>query len=257
MYLAKLTTTTSAPHIAAPAANWSEPVWIFYTVIAAAVLAFLIIAFILIDLCIRVSRFTGLIIEDGGPKPIPTEHVAYNIVIRAGSANQAFDTKNAVIRFEFLDHKNRFVTNIAVPAFVFKFQEIPASNEGATTTTTTPAAQVNPPQPAKETVASYKSTVKYVVKTLSFVEENWRVSAKAEEIKFTLQRRWPLTDVAFVRITHDCYNLRAKVTFKSIFIKDDSSPLCYRADLQNKPIRATHPCPPSGVQIFNVECISK
>lgn len=222
-----------------------EPPWKVYTLIACAALGILLILYVACDLYKRYNNYKdNIMVADGGPPASATHHHTYTITICADMASPNFDLKDSIIRVEILDQRNQYLTSFVVPAFVFKFQEYPQYEDPQPGPSSGPT-----PEPARP---------RYVVKSLSFIRDNWAKASQSSELKFTLVRRLPLKDIAAVRINHDCYNANALVILKSIVIKDDLTPLCFKVDLKNKPLRAMHPtCPPTGLQVFKAEPIGR
>lgn len=208
----------------------TENSWILFTVVGASVLIVLIAIIALYDLYSRCREYNrNQQICDGGPPASPDHQYSYKIEIRVEEASPSFDTKQSVIKMDLLDHQNQYITSLAIPSFVFKFK--------ADQTGSQPLLQLNQAPPCSSDALAYKS--------MSAFYDTWSKKPKSNPLTFNLIRRNPLHNLASIRLTHDCYNANAHITFQYIIIDG------VKIDLQNKPIQAIHPCPPSGLQVFH------
>lgn len=213
----------------------SDNGWVFYTAIAALVLLLLIVIVIIYDLCCRCIEARNQRISDGGPPSSPAHQHSFTFKIRVDEASPTFDIRDSIIRLELLDNLNQYLTSLAIPCFLFKFK----TDQWVENRSIYP----NPPIAIKSPA----------FKSMSTFHETWANTTRGNQITFHLVRRNPLTNLSFIRISHDCFQPETYITFKFITVRDDATGQMYRAVLQNKPIRAIHPCPPTGLQVFSVE----
>lgn len=232
--------------------------WILYTAIAAFVLILLILFVLLYDLCSRCCDQKDQVINDGGPPVSPSSQNTYTITIRVDEASSTFDAKSSILRIDLLDSQNQYMTNLAIPCFVFKLKSIAQASPES------PPSQPSPRLPAHQLhqlqqyqqVQHQTGSIKSVItnhKSLSGLYETWSNTTASDVISFKLVRRMPLVDFASIRLTHDCYLKDAYLTFRYITIRDDLSNVTAKIDLQEKNIYAPHPCPASGLQVFSIE----
>lgn len=209
--------------------------WVLFTIITASVLIGIICLVIIFELLSRLRDAKDQIVIDGGPPATPTHQLNYKVVIAAGDASPTLDTKQSVIRIEFLDSQNLYLTSLAVPCFILKFKVDFDKNQG----------DLQLPQPVGR---KHPSTV---YKSMTNLHESWSKTHPSDVVSFLLVRRDELANLASIRIFHDCFTPDAYLTLKYIYIKCESSGSITRFDLADKPIKSVHPCPPSSVQVFH------
>jgi len=217
-------------------ADATENAWILYTIIGACVLISFIALVILYDLCYRYREHRDQQVFDGGPPSTPGHHFSYTVAIKAEDVSAPFDTQQSIIKLDLIDSQNRYLTSVAVPCFIFKF-----SNANSRKFMPRPNGQQVETRP----LMAYKS--------MSALIETWSSTTRSNLVTFYIVRRNPLQNFSSVRVSHDCYLDGAKLNLKYIIIRDDRTQQCAKIDLQNKPISAYHPCPPSGFQVFSAE----
>lgn len=220
--------------------------WVFYTVIGASALITLIIIIVLYDLCCRFRESKNQQILDGGPPATPNHQYTYKIGIRSDSASPSFDTKQSIIRLDMLDNQNRYITSVAVPCFLFDFEPYYGSKGEQ-------QQQQETEQPKQDQIV--KNDVP-AIKSMTAIREIWAHTAQGNLVTFNLVRRQPLRNLTSIRITHDCYAPKAQIILRYVIIHDGSTKYNARVNLHKTPIRANHPCPPSGFQVFPVERIT-
>lgn len=211
--------------------------WVLFTIITASVLIGIVCLVIIFELLNRLRDAKDQIIVDGGPPATPTHQLNYRVIVAAGEASPTLDTKQSVIRIEFLDSQNLYLTSIAVPCFVLKFKVNYDRNQ----------ADIQLPQPSGR---KHPSTV---YKSMTALHDVWSKTNPSDTLSFLLVRREELTNLAAVRIFHDCYTPDTYLTLRYIFVKCEATGAITRFDLTDKQIRSIHPCPPSGVQVFRSE----
>lgn len=227
--------------------------WIFYTVIAACVLIILIILVVLYDLCVRCRNYQGhQEILDGGAPISPGHQYSYSMTICLEEASPSFDPRQSVIKMDLLDHMNQYITSIVVPCFVFKLKNMVPGQKSLTSHDLSPLpSKLAAGQQQADQAASRPNWLN--TKSMAALVETWANTPKSSIVSFTLIKRNPLTNLTSIRVSHDCYKPNALLLIKYIQLKDDQTLQRARADLADKPIRAVHPCPPSGVQVFKLE----
>lgn len=211
--------------------------WILFTIITASVLIGIICLVIIFELLSRIRDAKDQIIIDGGPPATPSHQIAYRIIIRADEASSSLDFKQTMIRIDFLDAQNLYLTSIAVPCFALQFKMDKESKFDPSSL----------PQP------SGRKNPSNVYKSMSGLHENWSKTRPSNTLSFLMVRREELTNLASIRIFHDCYAPEAYFTLKYIFVKCEATGALTRFDLADKQIRSIHPCPPSGLQVFHCE----
>lgn len=195
--------------------------WILVTVIVASIILTIITIVILYDLYKRCRQLREHTVYDGGAPASPGHQHSYTFSIKVDEASKLFNRKTSTIMLDLLDNNNHFLTRLAIPSKAFKF------NTATRTTSTSPSIR--------------KSVNKLV---------DWNLFKRTDTVTFYLLRRNPLKNFNSIRIMHDCYDCDAQITFKYIIIRDDNNKQSSRVNLANQPIRAIHPCPPSGMQVF-------
>lgn len=116
----------------------------------------------------------------------------------------------------------------------------------------TPTEQRSDHNSTGSNAATSNETSKY--KSLTNLHSIWQNVPKQSTISFYLIRRNPLYNFSSVRLSHDCFNEGSYIRVKHIKIRDDVLLQVARIKLdKHQKIYATHPCPPSGYQVFNAE----
>lgn len=211
--------------------------WLIYTIVGASLLILLIALVILYDLWSRYREIREQHISDGGPPTTPGHTCGYFFSIKVDEASQNFEAKRSVVRLELLDHQNQYLTSIAIPCFLFKLK-----SPGQKTNDSIGKMFNNYPNPIEP---SNKSTTN--------LQQVWSSTPKSNLITFYLVRRHPLIRLSSVRISHDCYTQGSYISFKYVTIRDEATFQCVKAELVGQTIKAPHPCPPSGYQVFPFE----
>jgi len=196
--------------------------------------------------------------------------------IKAEDASQPFDYRQSVLRFELIDHWNRYLGTMAVPTYLLKIKK--DSSSKSTSQEQRSSGKSAPKQNSKENQISMTKLNKslklqlpiqlkpeaYEVRNNIERDNNYRSMTDLHEIwansqprnsllKFHYVRRTPLNNLSAIRILHNCYHRDAQIRLKFFIIYDDMKKEYYRVDLTGKPLKATHPCPPSRVQVFKLE----
>lgn len=211
--------------------------WIFWTIVGATLLVLLIFSIAIYDLICRCrEKYKTQQIEDGGPPASPSHCFMYTVGCHADWASPSFDNQLAIIRVELLDCLNRYITSIAIPCFLLKFRQ-----DTSKTKSPEPKPKLHPMH----------------IKSLSILHEQWAGTNPGELVTFQLSRRQALMNVASARVTHDCYAADAVMTLKYIVLYDQSAKVNFMINLKNAQLKAIHPCPPTGLQVFPVEKVIK
>lgn len=239
--------------------------WILYTAVAAIVLIVLIVAILLYDLFSRCCQRRDQVINDSGPPVSPTHQHSYTITLRVDEASAAFETKTTILKMDLLDSCNQYLTSIAIPCFVLKFKTIePTKHELKSLVTAAQHGETLPPQQVQQLhqfqqlhhQLEVNKNLPYY-KSLSGLHDTWSNTTPSSAITFRLVRRMPLIDFYSVRVSHDCYNIDAFIRLKNLSIKEDNSGLVAKISFTGKDIRAHHPCPPSGLNIYTLDKVVK
>ena len=265
---------TNAPLEGELASHWlskgkdeTESSWLFWAVLGAAICVSIAILVIVWDIFCRCRDTAVQNVFDGGPPSSPGNQFFYTVGIKADEAAANLDTKLTVLKFELLDNWNRYLSTISVPAYLLKFRQDPESSVSASPTgaqsesknglggSTKPAGLL---QKSKEVLLelrprrSANELGKY--KSMSDLRETWSNSASNNSLlTFQLVRRTPLTNLASVRVTHDCYERGATMRLKYLALYDNIKKEYLRADFTNRVLVALHPCPSTRQQVFKIE----
>lgn len=254
----------------------SQPDWVWGTAVGSAILVGLIMSIVVYDLCCRIREGRIQQVSDGGPPSSPTHECFYTVGIRVDEASPSFDARQSMLRIDMLDNLNRYLTTLAVPCFLFKFnqKESKEAQQGAEPSQIDP----NPFAGSQKAVASSKNSAGVMpqnvpnqsdiftkpihkavdgsslnYKSMTAVREAWGNVRQGDLIIFNLKRRHPLGELSSVRLLHDCFAPNAYITIKYIIIRDEITLQMAKARLDGKQIHALHACPPSGLQVFTIE----
>lgn len=223
-----------------------ETNWIFYAEIGACLLLGLIVIVILISVCCRWCRERReQEVSDGGAPPSPGHNHTYVIEIRADEASPTFDVNQTIIRMELLDIEKQYLTSVAVPCFVLKFK----TNEEKGSPPSPSASKLGAPQRPVGAL-SRKAQIN---RSMTSLMERWSNTLRSTQISFFLIKRLPMKNFGAIRVTHDCFNRNAYMTLKHVIVREDATKSIVKIDLQGKQIKAMHPCPPTGLQVFAAE----
>lgn len=111
----------------------------------------------------------------------------------------------------------------------------------------TPA--VNPESATKHNALTH-------VKSMTAMHEIWSSAPRGTLVTFNLVRRQPLRNLSAFRVSHDCFAPNAHIKLKYIIVHDPVSKHGARVNLADAIIKAQHPCPPSGFQVYPSERIT-
>lgn len=255
----------------------SQPDWVWGTAIGSGILVGLIVSIVLYDLCCRIKESRMQQVNDGGPPSSPSHECFYTVGIKVDEASPSFDTKQSMLRIDMLDNLNRYLTTLAVPCFLFKFnqKEIkeaqPAAepsqieltpfsgSQKAVTSSKTSAGATTPQTPPPQSNIFTRPVAKAVdgstlnYKSMTAAREAWSSVRQGDLIVFNLKRRHPLGELSSIRLIHDCYAPDAYITLKYIIIRDEITLQMAKARLDGNQIYALHACPPSGLQVYTIE----
>lgn len=187
--------------------------------------------------CCNQRKFRELQVYDGGPLPSPNHLSTYEVIVIADECSPTF--RKAAIKFDLLDINYRYLTSFVLPSTVFKFKIMSSIRE------------LNQQEFALMRLAAKSIAIRF--EPIPETNELWINSPPAQSIKFRLIRRNPLENCAHIRISHDCFLPMATISFKNITLVDDRTTIRYSADLTGRQIIAHHPCPPSGINLFQLE----
>lgn len=283
---AQLAAALLAPQEEVSAESLDKTNWIYYTLIGAASLISLILLIVIYDLCCRCRESRARQIADGGPPATPTHQHLYRITIRADEASSGFDTRGSVLKLELLDAQNRYITSLAVPCFLLAFKQRPAGGQSSESLSrarsvsgskrpcyqqqqqqqqygqasrasqaSSSSAASGSTQPATGSGSGAAARLE-APKSLTLLHEAWPATARRSVVSFQLIRREQLKNLSSVRISHDCYGPNNFITLRYLIVHDEEGPYLGRAKLRQHKIRAVHPCPPSGLQVYPVERLS-
>lgn len=187
--------------------------------------------------CAYQRKARELHVYDGGPIPTPDHLSTYEVTIVAEECSPTF--RKSAIKFDLLDIHYRYITSFVIPSSALKFRIM------------SKIIELNQLEFAQMKIATKLASIRF--EPMPETNELWINTHPASTVKFRLIRRNAIQNCAHVRISHDCFLPMATVSFKSLTLVDDRTSLKYHVDLSGKSISALHPCPPSGINLFQFE----